>query len=169
MVAHANPGGFPPGARTAAATTTPAYIGNGSATTTVVYDAYNINGTNQQTTGLTTDTDSATLLVQFVGSSTSAVLTTSFEYSQDGVDWYLDSTNDDNTISTTSTVVSLNQPNKYVWTYAALPTGGAAGTAATTTRAITVATPTRYVRAVFSLSGAAGAVWAQFVPKKQQP
>lgn len=163
--AHANPGGFPPGAKTANATTTVAYVGIGLATSTVTYDAYNISGTNEPTTGVVSDTDSASLLVQFAGSSTSAVLNISYEFSQDGIDWYRDSTS----ISTSTIPENVNLANSLSWTFTGTPSGGIAGTVATTSRIFTVLTPTRYVRAVFSLTGAAGAVWAQFVPKKQQP
>lgn len=160
---HANPGGFPPGAKSAVATSSVNFLTPGTGTTTTTYDSYNINGTNQPTTGLTSDTDSATLLVQFVGSSTSAVLGISYEYSQDGVDWYKDST----TLSTTTVAANITTPNSLSWTYAGLTLGGAGGTSATTTRILSVGTPTRYVRAVFTMTGANGAIWDQFVPKKQ--
>lgn len=132
---------------TAAATTTLSYIGIGTGTTTLAYDS------------MFTGSDSAVLLTQFTASSTSSVLNIGVEYSQDGIDWYSDdlltSLN-----STTTPIKSIQVANTYSWT--------AAGTARTS-KAIEIPTPTRYMRATYSMTGAAGAVWGSIVSKKQQP
>lgn len=146
--AHANPSDFTT-VKSAASTTTVTYIVSGGNATTTPYDA--LNGDNAA--------DSAVLLTQFAASSTSSVLGIKIQYSQDGIDWYddnlLESTN-----STTSPTYSMQIPNTYSWT--------AVGTA-TSSKAIAVPTPTRYVRAVYTMTGAAGAVWNQMVVKKQTP
>lgn len=170
LVARANPGGFPPGARTATATSTPTALSNGSGVSTVVYDAYNINGTNQGTTGVTTDTDSASLLVQFTASSTASKLKIAFEFSQDGIDWYADGTSVLLASSTTGTVIA-NTPDFISWTFASTSLNGASIAANNNfaTELFNAPTPARYVRSVITATGGNALVWAQFVPKKQQP
>lgn len=168
--AHANIGGFPSGAKTSAATTTPAVMTPGTGTSTIVYDSYNLNGTNEPTTGVVTDTDSATLLVQFLASSTASKLKIEYEYSQDGIDWYQDGVS--NTFaSSTDGVININLPNSFTWTFASTSLDGLPVSAANnlSTEIVPVITATRYVRAVISDTGANAEVWAQFVPKKQQP
>lgn len=170
-MANANIGGFPPGAKTSVATTTPAVMTPGTGTSTVVYDAYNLNGTNEPTTGVVTDTDSATLLVQFLASSTASKLKIEYEYSQDGIDWYQDGVS--NTFaSSTDGSININLPNSFTWTFASTSLDGlpVSATNNLSTEIVPVVTATRYVRAVISDSGTTNAeVWAQFVPKKQQP
>lgn len=168
LITHANPGGFPPGARSATATSTVTVLTPTVGTSTVVYDAYNINGTNQGTTGVTTDTDSASLLVQFTASSTASKLKIAFEFSQDGVDWYADGLSVELASSTTGTIVD-NSPDFISWTFAStsLNAGPIGGSYAS--ELFNAPTPTRYVRSVITVSGANAMVWAQFVPKKQQP
>lgn len=142
---RANPFYFPASVATSAATTTPAYLAIGTATSTLTFDSY--------AQGQTKATDKGVLLVQAVASSTSSVYLFTFQYSQDGIDWYSDNTQP---ATTTSTVVTAPQ----VFTFTA------AGTA-TSSRAIPVSFPTRYVRVVTSITGAAGAVWQQIVPQRQ--
>lgn len=147
-ISHANPAAFSTGVQTAAATTSPAYMGIGTGTSTLTY--------NSSISGNPLKPDSSALLIQFAASSTSAVLNISIQYSQDGIDWYND--NISNNVATTTIPINLSVASSYTWK--------AAGTA-TTGVIINVPTPTRYVRAVSSLTGAAGAVWEQFVPNKQ--
>ena len=132
---------------TAAATTTIVYMTPGTGTTTLAYDSLD-NGS-----------DSAVLLTQFTASSTSATLAIRLQYSQNGIDWY-----DDNllssTNSTTTAVKTVNVANSYAW---------AAAAAGANLKAIDVPTPTRYVRAIYSVTGANAGVWASLVAKKQQP
>ncbi len=165
---HANPTGFPPGARLATATTTQTVLSSGTGVSTVVYDAYNINGTNEPASGVTSAADTATLLVQFTASSTASKLKIAYEYSQDNIDWYADGTSVLLASSTPGTVVA-NNPNFISWTFASTSLNGAsvASNNNLSTEIFSVATPVRYVRAVITVSGANAMVWAQFVPKKE--
>lgn len=165
---QANPTGFTKTAQSAVATTTFALLTPGTGTSTIVYDSYGINGTNEAQSGSTFAADTATLLVQFTASSTSSKLKVSYEYSQDNVDWYADGVTNLFASSTTG-VINLAILNSFTWTFASTSLGGA-GVSATnnlSTEILAVPTPTRYVRAVISVTGANAQVWAQFVPKKQ--
>lgn len=163
-VAHANQSFFASGVTThGAASTSPAYMTPGTGTsTTPVYDAY------AQTCGggRTSKADQAGLLVQFNGSSTSAVLSLAVEYSQDGVDWYRNFVIDPAQAGTT-TPLSVVSPFAISWKYAAAVLGGA-GVSGTSTAAFAVPTPFRYTRVVASITGANGAAWMQLVPVKEQ-
>ncbi len=162
--AQANPLFFPVTAQTSSATSSPTYMTAGNSTTTLTYDTY--------TSGNTTGAASAALLLQLVASSTSSILDTNLEYSQDGVDWYQDAGMFNPSFSTTTKPFDISIVNKYryIWngTQSGLP--AVVLTTGTTTRAIALRTPMRYVRAVFTLpaDSAAGAVWAQFVPIKER-
>lgn len=145
-------------ASTAAATSTLVYITPGAATTTLIYHSS------------FTGSDSAVVLTQLTASSTSSVLNMSVDYAQGGFgidcsatplncDWYSDNLNG-SLNSTTTPTKSIQVANSYSWT---------AASTARTGKAIEVPTPTRYVRVTYSMTGAAGGVWAQIVAKKQQP
>lgn len=151
--AHANPSSVSATVQTATATTSPAYMTPGTATSTLTFDAYANTGYG----GLNTIADKAALLMQFTGSSTSAVLGIKYEYSQDGIDWYTNFMLGPAGLSTTTAVTNLATPTSITWTYSA----------ATPKAIITVPTPTRYVRAVFSITGANGSIWAQVAPVKE--
>ncbi len=131
---------------TTTATTTRTQLFPGTATTTFAYDTYS--------GGIAQPADTATLLLQQTASSAPALLSVTFEYSQDGVDWYGDSLD----IATTSIFVSMAQNTTYQWQ---------SSSTAVQKKAITVKTPTRYVRALFSASNATTSVWAQIVPKRE--
>jgi hypothetical protein len=152
--AWANPLRFPPAVPSATATTTATFFTTSTATTTLAtYDTYSNTGVTGGG-GSTQAMDRATLLIQLAASSTSSVLYTTVEHSQDGIDWY-----QDNLFTPTSAAYnSITNPNVYVWT--------AAGTA-TSSKAINIPTPLRFVRAKFWMSGAAGAVWTAIQPQKQ--
>lgn len=123
--------------------------------------------------------DAGFLEVQFNASSTSSTLNWTYEYANDvsGVDctatplvcdWYTDSLlNDFGT--TTTKYVALN--NTYSWTFASTSSGGAGVSANNNrgTKILTVYTPVRYIRAVFSIPPGStnGAVWANFITKRQ--
>lgn len=147
-LAHANPLRFPATAQSAAATTTVTYLTSSTATTTLfTYDTY-ANG------GGTQATDKAVLNVQLAASSTSSVLDVTVEHSQDDIDWY----QDELSVPSSAGLQTITVPNSFVWT--------AAGTA-TSSKAVLVPTPERYLRVKASISGASGAVWAQLVGQKQ--
>ncbi len=168
-----NQSGIAPGAKSAVATTTVNFMTPGTATTTVVYDSYNQNGTNQPVGYVPTTSDGATLLVQQTASSTTSILGWKYEYSQDGLDWYGDAiVNYGN--ATTTQVQSLAVNNSYTWNFASSTSCDNTAVLLTNNRgckAVNVQTPTRYVRAVFFIpTGASNAgVYAQFVPRKQNP
>ena len=149
--------------QTATATTSVRYLTPGTGTTTLTYDAY-VPTTNSYTPAF------ATLLIQFAGSSTASTLGINIEYSQDGIDWYKSSTLSPFSPGTTTNAVNLGATNSYTWTFASSTVGGTgvtAATGATSTRAIMLSTPLRYVRSVVSITGAGGAVWQQIVPTKE--
>ncbi len=153
-ITHANPSQFAPTVQTATATTSVAYMTAGNGTTTLPYDSYNVTyGTN---TGSTYATNMATLLVQTAASSTSSVFSITLQYSQDNIDWYNDNLSQG---ATTTAVKNVSMANSYTWT---------AGGTATTSKAILIQTPTRYVRSVIGVTGASGAVWQQIVPIKEK-
>lgn len=159
---HANPSYIAPGVATGSTVSSLSYMTPGTATTTTpTYDSYT-DGTNNTP-------NTATLLVQFTASSTASILNISLEYSNDGTNWYRDLLW---VQATTTQPVSLNTPNTFQLTFASSTTlGGAAGPATKNNVAITVPTPARYVRAVFSIPIGAlnGAVYAAIVPSKEQP
>lgn len=166
--AHANPSTFAVGTSTSAASTSPAYMTPGAATsTTPVYDAY----AQAFSGGATFKTDFAGLLVQFSASSTATVLNQSVEYSQDGIDWYRNFVLDPKQMGTTTMALVLNNPFSTSWQFASSSVGGAAvaSTSKRSTATMLIPTPFRYTRIVYSLTGGNGAVWAQLVPIKERP
>lgn len=143
--AHANPFQFVPTVQTALATTSPAYLAPGTATSTLIYDSF--------TQGQIKAADKGVLLLQTAASSTSSVYTIAVSYSQDGIDYY-----QDNTLLATSTITNVGTAQTFTFT--------AAGTA-TTSRAIPLTFPTRFVKVTASITGAAGAAWQQILPQRQ--
>lgn len=161
--AHANPLRFPATVSTAAATTSPTYMTPGTATSTITYDAWANGGGSQAF-------DKATLLLQMTASSTSTTYNVSVEYSQDGIDWYSDALLQSTTATSTQSY-SVATPISYSVKYASTTPGGGLvlATSNTALRAITVPTPTRYVRVftALALGGTNGAIWQQIVGQKQ--
>jgi len=155
------------------ATTTLAYMTAGTATTTKYYDTG--SGNNFAA-------DSAVLALQLTGSSTATTAKVEFEFantptsgancrtSPDACDWFKDSTvGEFPGISTTTQAANIATPNSFTLPFASTTVGGAVGNSARTTRLLTVPTYTRYIRAVITLIPGSlnGAVWAEFVGKKQ--
>lgn len=185
---YANPSYFIASTSTSSATTSPAWmaptVSTNNGTSTLAFDSY--AAAPGGVISNLTKVSQASLLVQFAASSTVGVLNIAFEYSNgvSGVDcvatplscdWYKDSLLDNNSRSTTTAPASITQSNTLSWQFASSSTGGAAVGAGlgTSTRAILVATPTRYVRAIFWMSPLAanspnGNVWAQFTPVKER-
>lgn len=143
--AKANRSYFVPTVQTATATTSVDYMRVENATLTL--DAYS-------STPLAISL--ATLLVQSIASTSAAVQTITIQYSQDGIDWYQDNLS----TTTSSSVIALNNTQR---TYTI--TGNA--TASTTRIAISVPTPTRFVRATVATSTALSSVWLQWVPLRE--
>lgn len=152
-VAFANPSYIAAGAQTSTATTSPAYLIPGVASSTITYDSY----AQPAAGGNAFVANGAVLAMQQIGSSTSAVLGIKFEFSNDGIDWYSNFLVGPAGLSTTTSVYALGVPNSLTWTYSA----------AVNKALISVPTPTRYVRAVLTVSGANASVWAQIVPTKE--
>lgn len=140
---------FLPTATSSSATSSPSYLttSGANATATTTFDAYS-NGSPRAANG-------ATILTQFVASSTSSVFTMRVDYSQDGIDWYSDSA-----VSQQSTTTVMNIAANATYSYTAAST-------ATTSKAVLVKTPTRYMRVVYTVAGAAGAAWTQIVPTRE--
>lgn len=166
--ATANPSYFPVSSNcvlggSGTPTTSPTYITAGTATSTLNCDAYTLASNNINPLAM----DSAVLLMNFTGSSTASIVNINFEYSNDNIDWYQDGFS---ASATTSSVVSIGTTRSLSWTFAS-STAGLGNTLgnSTTTKAVPVPVPTRYVRAIFTMpaGSAAGAVWAQIIPKKE--
>lgn len=162
------------GTLTVTATTSPAYMTPGLATTTsTVYDAY-ANGSAS-----TYATDKAALEIQFTASSSAtSQLGWYYEYAQGNAtancvsapascDWYAD-----NTTGATTTPWNATVGQSQTWIFASTTQGGGAPTGNRANKIFMVNIPTRYVRAVFYIPTVAstnGAVWAAFVGQKQIP
>lgn len=146
----ANPSYFLTVTPSSSSTTTPMYLTSSGAATTTALDAY--------ATGTNFGFQQNALIVQDSASSTSSILTVRFQYSIDGLNWADDNYN--YPVATTTSPVSIGAYASYVWP---------AATIATTTKIINVPTPTRYVRAILSESGAAAGIWYTWAPAKQLP
>lgn len=115
------------------------------------------------------------LLEQFSGSSTNSVLNTDVQYSQDGIDWYATSLawTTDVTGNSATTSPALGNVEKYSFAFASSTINEAAADSnfAKSDRVVMLPTPTRFIRAVFTLptTSTNGAVWAEFVAKQQAP
>ena len=182
-IVRANPLLLGQSAKNSVSTTTPSFMTLGTATTTVIYDSYEVNGSNQTNNGNTILPDSAVMLIQFTASSTTSILGWKFEYATGdqgvncrtnptGCEWYSD-TLFSNTNATTSQTFDVTPITAYTWKFASTTQS------CTTTEDLTsvnrackivnVPTPLRYVRAVFYITSAqSGAVRAEIIPKKQK-
>lgn len=160
---HANPEGFMR-KQPATATSSPAYLAPGTATTTYAFDTSVGNAFAPSAT--------AALLIQFTGSSTAANLRWHYEYSQDTVcgttgsnaDWYAgDNALVGDRTATTSPATYTSGIFESSWFFASTTMGP------TSKKLVMVPTPTRCVRVLFSLpaGSANGAVWAEWVAKKE--
>lgn len=184
--ANANPSGFyqsfigttPTNAGNVASTTL-VFMTPGTATTTLYWDS-GLFGASAQ------GSESAVILAQVTGSSTAANIQIFQEYSQ-GVpgnssvncvatptacDWYQSSVTALNNYATTTADVGYNigAVSKFNWSVStSSPFGQVAPFTNVDTRAITVQTPARYSRFIFTLRGANAGLWASLVAKKQNP
>lgn len=148
-------------------TSTPTFMTPGTATTTLAIDTapggYAL--------------DSLTLLVQQTASSTNSIANIDFEFADDisgipcdtnqnACDWY---SNDIFTQGTSSPSTLIQQTMSF--NYASSSQGKLLGTINSTRSltAISIASPTRYIRAIFTVPiGAKNtSVWAEFIGKKQ--
>jgi hypothetical protein len=141
----ANRSYFVPVTSTAVATSTVTTLGT-SVSTTLVVDSY-------QTAP--TALSSATLLLQNVASSSASTLSIIPSYSQDGVDYF------ENNIAAATTTLSNNITVLNNYTLAGNTTSS------TTRKAITIPTPTRYIKLTFTQTAGTSTVWAQVVPLRE--
>ena len=165
----ANPMRYVPSASTATATSTVTFMTPGAATTTLAIDSY----ANGQTAAF----DKAILMTQFTGSSTNSVLNIGIEYSMGvaGVDctstptacdWYKD--NQFNFVNaTTSAPYSIAVPNSYSWKFASSTQGGATTPTDRALNTVTIPVVARYVRVIYTMATANGAIWGTLVPIRQ--
>ena len=149
-------------AMTAAATTTVVYMSPGNATTTLVYDSYEVSGTNQTNSGNLVIPDTVALAVQGVSSSSVSVLNIACEYSYDNIDWY-----QNNLYSATSSgIMPIVTPSTFSYTFASTTLNGVS-IGNNYAKIVECPIVTRYVRAVLTNTGARMSVWATFIPTKQ--
>ncbi len=172
--AYANPYYLGLSASTAVATSTQAYMTPGAATSTPIYDSYEQYGTNQTNGGNLTVANQVAIKLQGVASSTATQVNVTCEFSDNyngatgNGDWY-----QNEIIGATTTnagVQGIGAVNSFNFTYASSTVGGA-GVASTTNRfqkLIVCPVPLRFVRAVITVTGANGSIWAGIVPVKQR-
>lgn len=157
-VALANQSTFCMGDSTGA-TTTPAYMTPGTATSTLTN---NICASDR-----TVALDRLFLAMQFTASSTATNLTGAIEGSIDGVDWYPIPFG---TVASTSPSLTIQSTGAFNWQFASSTPGG--GTLASTTnrimKIIEVPTWVRYTRVWTGVTGGNGAFWGQFIGVRQQ-
>lgn len=152
-------------------TTTTSYMTAGLATTTLTCDSYSVTCVTTGAIARPLGYNRAILLLQMVASTTGTTLRINTEYSQDGIDWYQDGGAAVENFATTTKPFDVSQVAQYNLNFASSTAGlGAVPNVvnSTTTRAIILKTPTRFIRAIFTVpigSGAVG-VWAQMTPSR---
>lgn len=138
---------------TAAATTTLAYIGSGTATSTYQIDSGNVFSSSKVTTmyGI----DSVYLYATVIASSSATVYTFTPQYSNNNIDWY--NIGSQGTASAGG-VVAVSTSTGYSWT---------PGTTATSSMTFRLPDYAElHQRILVSAAGAAGAVYMEIVLKK---
>lgn len=174
-LAHANPSSFIPTNATSVSTTTLSYLNAGTGTSTQYFDSY--------ASQIGKTADKAGLLVQFSGSSTLSILNINIEYSMGTssvdctvsptlCDWYEDPSGFEMGYATSSKPYDISQVNKYVLNYASSSPGlGVVGAtnAFPARRIVPIGTPTRFIRAIFTIppGASSGGIWSKFVPVRQ--
>ena len=136
----------------AIATTTVAYIGNGTATST-----YQIDGSTFSSGKIANlqPIDSISLFVQIAASSTATTLTITPQYSNNGIDWY--NLGSQGTASASGSI-AVSTSTAFTWT---------PGTTATTSMVFVLpSVPTNHERVVYSMSGGAGGLYSEYDLKK---
>lgn len=147
-------------------TTSISYMTPGTATTTATCDTTKAN--------LGTDTlDKAYLALQVTASST-GLTNFRFEYSEDGIDWYGDNLYEETGLSTTtaSNIIWDSNYHTHSIQFASSTSACADNSISNNNRncfLIPVPTPTRYVRAVFTvpIGSTNSGVWASFIGKAE--
>jgi len=114
----------------------------------------------------------ATILIQQGGASPLSTLRMDVQYSQDGIDWYAASGGWNIEEGTASTSPSIGDVQSYTLTFASSTINRSVVTnanSATTTRAVRVRVPTKWVRAVFyaPVGATQSLLWAQIIPRTE--
>lgn len=163
QVVSANPSDFTARARTATATTTLIYPA--AATSTLVYDMYNIAGDNQTNSNQSAFvTNSAQLNMQFTASSSASRICRRFLYSHDNVDYYpvFSATN----ANATSTFLS-NSPAEACFNFAST-SDAFVGSLTTGRYTETIPMLMRFVKVQFYIPTATKAgIYAEVAPSKE--
>ena len=134
------------------ATTTVAYIGNGTATSTYQFDNTSFSSGKVPTM---TAIDASYLYVQVAASSTATVLTVTPQVSNNGIDWY--GIGSEGTASAAG-AIAVSTTTSFTWT---------PGTTATTSMEFKLPdVATVHERIVFSMTGGAGAIYNEVVLKQ---
>lgn len=108
--------------------------------------------------------DSASVLIQYTGSSTASILAVQPEYSQDNVDWYAMSAT-----STSQAGIQVFTDYRFLWNYASSTNFGSTTTGGKNSRIFTFPMPTKYARVLLYMAGGSqnGTVWYEAVGKRQ--
>ncbi len=142
----ANRSYFVPSVTTSIATSTTSTFPTAATRVTLDLDAY---------TYAPTALNSATLLIQVVSTTSTSVVTFTPQYSQDGIDWFVDN------LSTTTTASNIVLGTSRTFSI----TGNAVSS--TTRVVVSIPTPTRYVRISAANTVASSTLWMQWVPIRE--
>lgn len=149
-----------------AASTSITYMASGTATTTLTCDLYRTaSGTLSNLIS-----DIVDLNIQLTASRTATILMIDVEYSMDNVDWYQNSIDPVGVEFTVGNPLDISTRLFFQWQYASSSFPGQDAPASTTDRGhktLRVPVVARYVRAIFTMKGGNGAIWAEFIPKRQ--
>lgn len=164
FTAHANPFYTGTKAQTSSATTTPAYLSPGIATSTLVYDSYEQNGTNQPNSDNVTLPNVVAVALQGNASSTLTTIAIACEFSDNNIDWY------QNEIYPASSTGALNLsvPATFSFVFSSTTVDGIQISPSRYQKLFECPVPLRYVRAVITDTGAGASVWATIIPTKQR-
>ncbi len=152
---------------TLGATSTKTYMTPGTATSTPVYDSFEVNGTNQRNTGDSTVPNSVAIVLDGVASSTSTTVNVTCEFSDNwngtNGDWY----QNEIITATSSPQQTINTPASYTFVGVSSSVGGALVGSLRFQKLVQCPVPLRYARAVISVTGANASMWSAIVPLKQ--
>lgn len=169
----ANPQFFQAESGTAAATSTMSYMTPGAATTTLTIDSYKLVQSSTETSNPTAY-NGLSLAVQFEATSTGSRLVRYYEYSSDNIDWYPQNV-ELNINATTTIEVQHRKLYEFSFPATSTPLSNAelplTNGKARVHKIVDVPILARYVRVNFYIPVGSmnGAVWAEFMPRKERP
>lgn len=174
LPAYANPWFTGKQARTAAATTTQVTLVPGQATSSPIYDAYEVGGTNQINSGDISLPDFVSVLLAGRSTTTASQVSVTCEFSDNyntvtgNGDWFQNEIYD----ATTTGPQNIDAPISQRFTYSSSSNaiGGAAVTATSDRfqKLVICPTPLRFTRAIVTTTGATSSLWIAIIPKKQR-